>query len=146
MDGVSTEDIEQMQSRVMQFWFKTIPKAQRVAVPNCATCLAKWIYGTAAVADSVVALRPPLCAYGASRPKPMEASAEPSSEDIAGWREVIQSARVPSDVAEQLRRDALGLGAVDVRELVATDWTSLESWSALRPLEQRRLLQVVNGS
>ena len=35
---------------------------------------------------------------------------------------------------------AEGLGAVDVEELTKEDWESLPSWGALKPLQQRRLL------
>ena len=36
---------------------------------------------------------------------------------------------------------AEGLGALDVNELTREDWERLPSWGALRPLQQRRLLE-----
>ena len=59
---------------------------------------------------------------------------------IRGFLELVGGAMIPKPAAVALHRDALALGAVDVREMTATDWAGLPSWVLLRPLQQRRLL------
>ena len=50
-------------------------------------------------------------------------------------------ARVPSLAVLALSRELLELGAVHVRELPVAEWQKLRAWCALKPLEQRRVIQ-----
>ncbi len=62
---------------------------------------------------------------------------------MTGFANLMRNAKIPPLAAAQLLQDvgAEGLGAVDVNELTREDWESLPSWGALRPLQQRRLLE-----
>jgi hypothetical protein len=48
-------------------------------------------------------------------------------------------------IADRLRAEVVALGAICARGLSAEDWPGLPSWTALRALEQRRLLVAVRG-
>ena len=47
---------------------------------------------------------------------------------------------LPAGTASALQQELLQLGAVDVRELPASEWMALQAWRLLKPLEQRRVL------
>ena len=64
---------------------------------------------------------------------------------MRGFKELVAAAQLPAASAAALHEDLADLGAVDVRELTGSDWESLAAWSALRPLQRRRLLQCLGG-
>ena len=58
----------------------------------------------------------------------------------AGLAALLTQAKLPNAFRCHVERELLELGAVDVRELAAAEWSELASVRALRPLELRRLL------
>ena len=61
---------------------------------------------------------------------------------VRGLAELLHAAAIPECTAECLYCDVVELGAAAVGEVMPADWETLRSWPALRPLEQRRLLQI----
>ena len=145
---VPIEDIRHMQARVEQFECTSVfvpPGQIRPEIPQCAVHLARWVRDGAALFDaqSVVGLLPlgppvPAAPAPAVRPVP-GAPAVPPAFFVVGLAEVLHAARLGENSSTALSHDVLALGALDVRELLGDDLTSLPSWAALRPLERRRL-------
>ena len=65
--------------------------------------------------------------------------------DIGGLEVALQAAYLPPDAASAIKSDLQSLGAVDVSEMQMSDWTSLPSLIALKPMEKRRLVAAVYG-
>ena len=65
--------------------------------------------------------------------------------DIGGVEVALQAAYLPPDAASAIKSDLQSLGAVDVSEMQMSDWTSLPSFIALKPMEKRRLVAAVYG-
>ena len=103
-------------------------------VPQCAHCLARWVRDEALNYDADLTLM-------ATQPLNMVTQlVEASGFDVQGLKKLISQARLPENVASELRNELLTLGAVDVRELGLRDWTSLAVWCKLREMERRRVL------
>ena len=141
--AVSPEDIRHMRNRVREFHF-SVPMADSSLkdVVSCAPCMAKWVVNESKAGDAGSVLQPVLPVQAVGR------NNEPLSEDrvmaVAGFREMMAAVRAPS-VAEAILEDLETLGAARVSELTLSDWMALNSWSLLRPLQQRRLLQHVGA-
>ena len=143
--GVSAEDVEHMQQRVHVFFCAgRMSKEQMKKVEPCACCMAKWIVDGSAFGDAVAALQPmpPARALGADAAPGPDTLAGGAAQ-VEGFFELAQSKQIPDEVAKRLEREVADLGAASVGELSSSDWQSLASWPALRPLQQRRLLACV---
>ena len=106
--------------------------------------MSKWIVSESAASDVGGALHPLLTA--ADDPDCAALSAVGSRAPIASYKEMSEIARLPDVASRALLDDLVELGATDVKELTADDWQSLPSWSQLRMLEKRRVLQLLFGA
>ena len=126
-----------MQNRVKQFPFTSVMSDGSLRdVTSCAPCMAAWIVREAAKFDAAGALRPAPAAPPASG-----AGAPP----VSGFEDLMRAARMPRSQADALLADVRAIGAVSVEEVLPGDWVLLNSWAALRPLEQRRLLRQIGS-
>jgi len=135
---VSAEDVTHMRNRVQEFRFSSIFEQGTLKdVKTCCSCMGRWIRDGAAARDAAGALRPllPLALPHAALP------AVVGDGEVRGFRALAAAAQVPQGAEQALLRDLLALGAVCVEELEPADWQGLPAWAALRPLEQRRLMQ-----
>ena len=57
---------------------------------------------------------------------------------VTGLRELVSAVALPAAVAEQLQREAVDTGAVDVRGCTRSDWLALLVWAQMRDMERRR--------
>ena len=132
---VSAEDVRHMRNRVVEFTFTTtLADGALHDVQSCAPCMARWIVNASNAGDAAPALQPVL---------PVQVAAGPLQERsmaITGFHDMMAAVRFPATVCEAVLEDLENLGAASVSELTMADWTSLNAWSLLRPLEQRRLL------
>ena len=140
---VSAEDVEHMQSRVRIFACRAkVPRLQDTDA--CPKCMAKWIVAGAVAHDASQAMRPSLRAslpnVAVAGHSNAETVANSTAEVVCGFEELSRKARVPGSALRTILGELVTLGAVDVRELNASDWTQLIGWSCLKPLEQRRWL------
>ena len=134
---VSAEDVRHMQNRVKQFPFTSVMSDGSLRdVTSCAPCMAAWIVREAAKFDAAGALRPAPAAPPASG-----AGAPP----VGGFEDLMRAACMPRSQADALLADVRAIGAVSVEEVLPGDWVLLNSWAALRPLEQRRLLRQIGS-
>ena len=62
---------------------------------------------------------------------------------LAGMDDLVEKAHLSRAIADALVAEIATLGAVDVKELLVSDWKALTAFNALLPFEQRRLLSVV---
>ena len=130
--SVSEEDLNHIKTRVELFrCVGKIAVLRPGGVDKCAVHLAKWVRAGADQFDANSVL---------SAMAPHHATGE---QAVAGLRALLAAAHIHEELARVVHADVVGTGAVDVRELALSDWTSLPSWSRLRPLEQRRLLAAV---
>jgi hypothetical protein len=128
-DGVTSEDVAHIKSRVELFRCSGEITMRPGGVPQCAHCMAKWIRHGAAKHDAD-ALR---------SAEPVDAPAEPGT--VNGLQALLHAANVPVAAQSMLAHEILSLGAIDVRELRRADWEALNSWRALREMERRRVLE-----
>lgn len=111
--------------------------------------MCKWIVEEAAAHDSRPVPPPPLLplAHGLAAEKgPVGPPQGDGSACVNGFAELVQIARLPTDLGHNLLQDILAMGAVDVRELSPADWGKCGAFARARPLEQRRLLNAVSGA
>ena len=137
--GVSEEDVIHIRNRCDEFHFNHVfQKGSLKEVTPCAHHLAEWILKGSADFD---AMGPAIIRH------PGAYSAAPSNEteNVEGFVKLMETARIPGPMQAALAQELQELGAVDVGELTADDWQGLVSWAALRPLQQRRILQHVVG-
>lgn len=120
-----------------------LPKKSLKDIEPCAVHMSKWIVSESAASDVGGALRPMVPA--ADDPDSAARSAAGTLDQIAGYKEMSQTARIPDAASRALLVDLVELGAVDVKELTADDWQSLPSWGQLHMLEKRRVLQLLFG-
>ena len=104
-------------------------------VTPCTHHLAEWIVAGAAEWDAA-GVHPAAAAAPA---------VAPFNGAVQGFTELMQAARLLEGDQRALASDLEDLGAVDVTELTVGDWEGLPTWSRLRPLQQRRLLQHAVG-
>ena len=102
-------------------------------VPGCACHMARWIRDAAAAHDARGLAPPPL---------PTTGSATDAVNDMAieGLGKLCQHARLPRAASRALEQVLLQMGAVNVQELVMSEWADLQACALLKPFEQRRLL------
>ena len=139
---VGQEDINHMRNRVREFVFTSpLRQGDLKDVTPCAPCMCQWISEGAWSWDS---------AHGVQRPLPILSASSSDASDIAsrvsaiaGLQDALTLLRAPDNVCEGIVVDLEQLGAVSVTELTVADWESLASWESLRPLQKRRLLQLV---
>ena len=140
---ISEEDVTHMRNRCEEFRFEhTFDRKELKDVPSCAHHLAKWVLEGASEHDaaSLVGRSLPQLACATSD---FQRAAAPDAID--GFKHLMEVARIPHPEQHALATDLEELGAADVAELMQSDWESLASWSRLKPLQQRRLLQHVIG-
>ena len=133
LPGVCEEDVRHMKSRLHLFRCTATVKYLKDTSP-CAVCLCRWIHDACREHDSLPILAPPICNGATS-------SAQPA---LSGLPELAARAQLPEAHAKKLEEEILSLGAVHVKELLATDWRSLVSFNGMRPFEQRRLLAALD--
>ena len=142
---VGEEDIQHMRNRVEEFHFTVVlPRTSLKDIEPCTVHMSKWIVSESAASDVGGTLLPmlPLAGDLGSAVR----GAEDPLDQIAGYRETSQVARIPDAASQALLGDLMDLGAVDVKELVVEDWAYLPSWGQLRMLEKRRVLQHLFGA
>ncbi|CAK9024990.1 Uncharacterized protein SCF082_LOCUS16872 [Durusdinium trenchii] len=128
--GVDGEDIRHMQSRLWQFNCVATVQHLKDTIP-CARCMCCWIRDGAATFDAAQVLR-------------TVPVATPQKETtLAGMDDLVEKAHLSRAIADALVAEIATLGAVDVKELLVSDWKALTAFNALLPFEQRRLLSVV---
>eukprot|EP00438_Fugacium_kawagutii_P004356 Skav207893 [mRNA] locus=scaffold664:850568:852286:+ [translate_table: standard] len=130
MDGVDTEDIRHMKSRLLLFQCSATVQNMKDTVP-CPSCMCRWITQGAQEFDAAPVLAQPM--------PPLL----PTSEGqclVAGLAELAQKASLPEAKVHSLSQELVQLGAVHVQELHAVDWRNLNTFQRLLPFEQRRLL------
>ena len=124
---VSAEDVRHMQSRVAVFRCTATVSKLKDTVP-CHIHLAKWIEQESAAADAAGVLQSPL------------AELMSAVSQVFGLSDLLDRSHLPPAACLAITDEVSGSGAVHVRELVAEDWHGLMSFTALKPLEKRRLL------
>ena len=137
-----------MQNRVQEFAFEAVlAKGRLKDVTPCACCLSRWVVDGSNQRDACVGLaavhvalpvRDPVAGNSAMQQR--HASQRISAID--GAARVLQVLRIAEEIANMLLEDLEALGAVSVAELTHADRMSLRVWPYLRPLQQRRLLQM----
>lgn len=140
---VSAEDIRHMQSRFELFRVSAQVPCLRATDP-CAIHMARWIRNAAMASDArqlvqrplPLAAPSPVAAHVHLLPRSTGASRMPSVE---GMEELAFETRLLPSVAAAIEQELVELGAVHIRELMATEWPQLRTWAQLKPLEQRRL-------
>ena len=133
-EHVSAEDIKHMKSRVEQFEATSPIRGELKDTPLCKETFCQWLVRNAAA----------WAVRGSVRAVAAAPSTAPGT--LLGLAAFCQQVHLPEDVALALEREMLSAGAVHVRELTATDWGGLASWSSLRPLQQRRILAAVGST
>ena len=130
--GVTEEDVRHLQSR-----FEVFRCAARVSsmrdVEGCPCHMSRWIRDGAAEQDSRAVLHPLLPTLPVA-PAMAEAA---ELQDVAA---LVFETRMPHHAVSAMQQELLQLGAVSVRELLAAEWVTLQTWQLLKPLEQRRVL------
>lgn len=129
---ITDEDITHIRQRVIEFDCVGCINQRPGGVPQCPHCLAKWVCSGAAqhdAAGSMQALPPP--------------SDVPTDGDPEGIDAFLAAARLPGPAIEALKLEVRSMGAVDVREVRAADWSSMRSFGSLREFEKRRLLALI---
>ena len=109
--------------------------------------MSRWIVDGCAQFDAsaglgALAVHLPLRDVNAQIPSTQQPNTAQRISAISGAAEVVQVLRAPENVVAMLLDDLERLGAVCVSELACADWTSLRVWPHLRPLQQRRVLQI----
>ena len=135
--SVTSEDISHTQARVEMFRFTHQfvrpgeARGDRDAVPECRRCFAKWIVDACASFDAgqIVQAPPVLPVAG--------------DDARSGLSLLLERAHIPRRLRAPISAEVAALGAADVRELTEADWEELPSWSELKALERRRILQCV---
>jgi hypothetical protein len=127
--GVTEEDVRHLQSRFEVFRC-TATVGRMKDIDMCACHMSRWIRDGAAEHDARAVLRPEL---------PTTAAAAEMAT-VPGFDVLAFDTRLPAGTASALQQELLQLGAVDVRELPASEWMALQAWRLLKPLEQRRVL------
>lgn len=144
MGCVDTEDVEHIKSRCDIF-----PCREKIAnlkdTSVCPHCMCKWIYESALANDARTVLQPllPLAAGLGTFSVQQWPGQQQQPDVIAGFSLLLQAARLSQAAAQNLQKDLVALGAIDVAELTASDWLSCTAFMALRPLEQRRLMNAL---
>jgi hypothetical protein len=133
---VGAEDVRHTQSRVEQFeaHAPVLEEEMRV-VPRCKESFAKWLTDAAASFAHRTLPILPVQVVIASHPLPEGL--------VAGLSVLVRQTNFPPQAVEQLNRELLALGAIDVAELSADDWRHLPVLDVLRPLERRRFAAFV---
>jgi len=80
---------------------------------------------------------------GLQQTPPAAAAADENGGDVPDLAQFLFAAKLPPPAVDALTKDFTESGAVHVQELTQEDWQQLPSWSLLRPLQSRRLLQLV---
>ena len=152
MGDIDLEDIEHMKSRLDIHNCRAKVGGRLRDTTPCPHCMCKWIVESAAAFDIRSALQPALVVPKALQPllplsdSSMLAQAQPrqhASENrvyVFGFVQIVQAAQFPPALAQKLFEDLVEVGAVDVREVTASDLQSCSSFIQARPLELRRLL------
>ena len=136
--GVTEEDVKHMKKRVLCFpCVGEIADELQRAIEPCGCCMAKWMVEGAAAADAAAALRHQVNAAGGGGGEDAE------GDPVQGFMDVVRQAVLPHDIGQALHGEAVALGAVHVSELTPADWQGLPSWPTLRPLQQRRLMNLL---
>ena len=131
--SVSSEDVRHLQSRFEVFRCNAkVPKLRDTA--GCACHMARWVRDAAAEHDASAVLQQ------AVLPLASGTTGVSGAYAVEGMFQLVEQTKLPPAAASALHQELLELGAVHVRELGLSDWTSLQAWASLKPLEQRRLL------
>jgi len=138
-NNVTAEDLAHIQSRVEVFHFthQLFPPGTpppNGPVPQCRHHMAKWIVELSSLFDS---------AQGLQQMPPAAAAADESGGGVTDLAQFLSAAKLPPPAIDALTKDITESGAVHVQELTREDWQQLPSWSLLKPLQRRRLLQLV---
>ena len=131
--SVTPEDIVHLRNRVEQFTANSqLDKKVLRAVVPCKYSFCKWVTSASKAFTERRLLQLPVSVGDCDR----------SSGDaaVAGLFALLESASIPAEWGQRLHDEALALGAVGVDELSREDWLGLPSWAALKPLQQRRVL------
>lgn len=132
---VTLEDVQHMKNRLHVFTCHAVLQDLRPTVP-CVSCMCKWICDGAAKADARAVLQ---CI-----PPAESMSRAPLPSLVEGLADLSIRAKLPEAKTAALEAELAQLGAVSVQEVGMNDWKRLNSFSALLPFEQRRLLQAVS--
>jgi hypothetical protein len=124
--GVTEEDVSHIQSRVDLFHCTGKIKKRPGGIPQCRHCLARWIRDLAAQHDANSVVRLPIT--------------QAAGGEVTGLDSLLETAQVAPDLHADIVAEIADLGAVHIRELAASDWEGLDSWSRLREMERRRVL------
>ena len=115
---------------------RKVPKLKDT-VP-CDRCMCSWIRDGAAAYDARAALQPPPFL-------PSGVGQGTVQSKLLGMEALVQRAKLPADKAAAMESEFVRAGAVHVQELVAEDWTRLDTWNSLLPFEQRRVMAALRG-
>ena len=135
--SVTREDIRHMKNRVEQFTATQVIE-KLGDVPMCKESWCQWLVGAASAWAQRSVPATPAPAAAAS-------GAQAAQANVRGFMEHCERASIPQDLSAALLEEAVLLGAVEVSELLVSDWQGFAAWTALRPLQQRRLLAGVRG-
>jgi len=136
---VTPEDISHLQNRVEQFTATVRLQRQDLrTVTPCKHSFSKWLVeASAAYAQGDV----PPAMHGAVLPM-----CHGDCSVVAGFFDLMHAAAIPQESADSLHTSAMAMGAASVQELLVEDWPRLgAAWTALKPLQQRRLLSLVSS-
>lgn len=138
-ERVSAEDVRHIKSRVEIFRFthQLFPPGAappRGSVPQCRHHLAKWLVLAATAFDA---------AQGLMQLPPAASQSDAGHATVESLNQFLVAAKLPTAAREALAEDVVATGAVHVEELSRPDWEQLPSWMSLKPLERRRVLQLV---
>ena len=100
--------------------------------------MCSWIRDGAAAYDARAALQPPPFL-------PSGVGQGTLQSKLLGMEALVQRAKLPADKAAAMESEFVRAGAVHVQELVAEDWTRLDTWNSLLPFEQRRVMAALRG-
>ena len=130
MGDIDAEDVEHMQSRL-----DIHPVRAKLGnlrdTTSCPHCMCKWVCEAAAAHDSRPAPHPvvlPLLPDSVPGQGPVSPPPGDSVTDVAGYAVLVQSAKLPAELAHNLLQELLAMGAVDVRELSLADWSDFSSF------------------
>lgn len=132
---VTLEDVQHMKNRLHVFTCHAVLQDLRPTVP-CVSCMCKWICDGAAKADARAVLQ--------CFPPAESMSRAPLPSLVEGLADLSIRAKLPEAKTAALEAELAQLGAVSVQEVGMNDRKRLNSFSALLPFEQRRLLQAVS--
>jgi hypothetical protein len=129
---VTAEHIRHLKSRVEQFEATVAVAGTLKEMPKCKESFSTWLLTTAAQWATGDVAAPLLLQRSTA-----------DLERINGLAAFCETAGISDAIARGLAADMEELGAIRVSELTEEDWRGLPSWSELKKLQQRRIMQLL---